>query len=480
MASNERIEILVSSSMRWCYSVVLLLLAVVGTTIHFTACARVRFRPSIGANPGNDNAEETAPGNIDHVADISANIDRRTMSSSAVDHSKTATSASEADQRKRALAESLAVNVRDDPTAVPHLLVGQLSLRYFKFWIKKLASFGDRSAGSLSYGKASNWLQARLTQYGYKVQRAYYWYGNQRRYSLYVDKIGRTKPDQMYIVSAHLDGRGGGGAANDDASGCALVLEMARVMARRDFFTSYTVRFIFWNNEETGLNGSRGYVNSRKQIQGIEQPAGSGEYPEPKWLGIVQHDQILFDHGWPLLDRQSPNADSDIEYKAGSKAAVASRQLALELQKGNAEYAERYPAEVSDAMSSTDSVPFQDYTASVSIRENKRLAELGQGAQPHWHQPTDVYETYSELDYKFGFDILRTTAGTIAKLAGTKARLGCICYRKIRAQCRDCADPECGRTLALSSCQYLSHNKKRFVSNMHRRYARNCGKRGLG
>ena len=49
--------------------------------------------------------------------------------------------------------------------------------------------------------------------------------------SIYATKVGTRFPDQMYIVSAHLDGRGGGGAANDDASGCSLVLEAARALA---------------------------------------------------------------------------------------------------------------------------------------------------------------------------------------------------------------------------------------------------------
>ena len=60
-----------------------------------------------------------------------------------------------------------------------------------------------------------------------------------------------------------------------------------------------SVRFALWNNEETGLNGAQAYVDQRKDLQGIESPAGSGKYPEPKWLGMVQHDMMLFDHGMP-------------------------------------------------------------------------------------------------------------------------------------------------------------------------------------
>jgi hypothetical protein len=36
---------------------------------------------------------------------------------------------------------------------------------------------------------------------------------------VYCTKVGRTRPDEMYIVGAHMDGIGWGEAANDDGSG---------------------------------------------------------------------------------------------------------------------------------------------------------------------------------------------------------------------------------------------------------------------
>jgi len=235
---------------------------------------------------------------------------------------------------------------------------------------------------------------------------------------MYVTKVGNARPDQMYIVSAHLDGRGGGGAANDDGSGCSLVLEVARVLASADATVESSIRMIFWNNEETGLNGAEAYVNDRAALQGKESPDGSGVYPEPTWRGIVTHDQILFDHGLPVQKNQIPNADSDIEYQADSTYASQSLVLANLLKAGNEQYAEDYPAEVSGDMCCTDSVPFQDYAPSVSIRENRRRAEIGNGSQPHWHQPTDLFSTFGEADFLFGFNVVQTTVGTICELSG--------------------------------------------------------------
>ena len=236
------------------------------------------------------------------------------------------------------------------------------------------------------------------------------------RTTIYVTKVGTLFPDQMYIVSAHLDGRGGGGAANDDASGCALVLEAARALAGLQ--TAVSIRFIFWNNEETGLNGSTAYVNERKSQQGVESPLGSGVYPEPKWLGVIQHDQILWDHGLPSQPEQIPGADLDVEYQASSTYATASLQLATALRTGNQTYSTTYPAQIGSNMNYTDSVPFQNYTASVSLRDNQRVAEIGNGSNPTWHQPTDVYATYSEADFRLGFNAVQMTLGTVAELVG--------------------------------------------------------------
>ena len=84
--------------------------------------------------------------------------------------------------------------------------------------------------------------------------------------------------------------------------GTALVMEVARIISSPDVQTDRSIRFILWNNEETGLNGAAAYVAQRAGLRGKESPAGSGRYPEPKWLGMIQHDMMLFDHGMPRQD----------------------------------------------------------------------------------------------------------------------------------------------------------------------------------
>lgn len=247
------------------------------------------------------------------------------------------------------------------------------------------------------------------------------------REEVFCTKIGTTRPDEMYIVGAHMDGHGWGEAANDDGSGTAIVMELARVFSSPDVQTERSIRFALWNNEETGLNGARAYIAQRQALQGKEDPPGSGRYPEPKWLGMIQHDMMLFDHGMPRADgtvnpEQRPEADVNIEFQINSKMADESMKLAFVLHQANRNYATDYPATVGPHMTNTDSGPFQDIIPAVSLRENERGAQIGAGWDPHWHQPTDVFATFSDKDFRLGLNAAQTTLAALGQLAGAQLK----------------------------------------------------------
>ncbi len=248
-----------------------------------------------------------------------------------------------------------------------------------------------------------------------------------QRQQVYCTKIGSTRPDEMYIVGAHMDGHGWGEAANDDGSGTALVMELARVFSGPDVVTERSIRFALWNNEETGLNGARAYVDQRKALQGIENPKGSGKYPEPKWLGMVQHDMMMWDHGMPdstgkVSPVQRKEADVNIEFQSQSTMADASMKLAFLFREANERYATDYPAAVGNHMTNTDSGPFMNLIPAISLRENERGMQTGAGWNPTWHQVTDMYSTFSDADFRLGLNAAQTTLGAIAHLAGAKLK----------------------------------------------------------
>ena len=316
------------------------------------------------------------------------------------------------------------VHSQEEPAEVElsdaELIVQDLNFLRFQQNIAFLETFGDREERTERNADAADWLQLQLELAGYEVERHSYLFGGSFQDNVYATKIGTERPEEMYIISAHFDGRGGGGAADDDGSGTSLVLEAARAFGAENIETDVSVRFIFWNSEEIGLVGSRAYVEDRRQLQGIEEPEDSGLYPEPTWLGVIQHDMILFDHGLPPRPEQIEEADIDVEFQQNSLFSSNSRELAEALFESNEINSTDYPAEIGTNMNFTDSVPFQNFTASISVRENQRVSEIGFGSNPHWHQPTDVFETYSEADFRLGFNALQMTVGAVAKLAGAR------------------------------------------------------------
>lgn len=295
--------------------------------------------------------------------------------------------------------------------------VNALSIDRFKGTIYDLAALETRYWNRAQNTTARDYLKTKLESYGYtNVVLDAYTYLGQTKHNVYATKLGTVTPTQMYIVGAHFDSYNKHGdydhcpGADDDASGVAAVLEAARVLA--DARTDLSVRFVLWNNEETGLNGSGAYVASHRAHQGTPD--------EPTWLGMIQLDMILYDHG------PGPVPDADVEYNAAHGYNGQALILANAVAGAIARYG-TMPAEVGNNMNYTDSVKFWSDTAAVSIRENQRIKEIGNGSNPNWHEPTDRYETYSDVDYQFGFNIVKMLTGSVAELvhAAPRADINC-------------------------------------------------------
>ena len=250
---------------------------------------------------------------------------------------------------------------------------------------------------------------------------------NGPRTEVYCTKIGKSRPNEMYILGAHMDGHGVNEAVNDNASGSALVMELARIFNSPDVETDVSIRFVLWNNEETGLNGAYSYVEQRKDLQGLEEPPGSGIFPEPKWLGMIQHDMMLWDHGAPDSNgkgdqNQRREADVNIEFQSNSYYAEESMKLAFVFKAAADKYNTDYPASVGPHMTNTDSTPFMNQVPSISLRENERGSQTGAGWNPTWHTPLDVWATFTDEDFRLGLNAAQTTLSAIAELAGTKIK----------------------------------------------------------
>ncbi len=86
-------------------------------------------------------------------------------------------------------------------------------------------------------------------------------------YNTIAEIKGTELPDEVVIVSAHLDSWNGPGSqgTTDNGTGSSVTIEAARILAAAKAKPKRTIRFILWTGEEQGLLGSAGYVKMLKE-----------------------------------------------------------------------------------------------------------------------------------------------------------------------------------------------------------------------
>jgi len=100
-------------------------------------------------------------------------------------------------------------------------------------------------------------------------------------YNVVADLKGREFPDQIVIVSGHLDSWDLGTGALDDGAGCVMAMQAVQLIKQLRLRPKRTIRVVLWMNEENGLMGARTYaIDHRNEMANhfaaIEADIGSG------------------------------------------------------------------------------------------------------------------------------------------------------------------------------------------------------------
>ncbi|MEN6400731.1 MAG: M28 family peptidase, partial [Armatimonadia bacterium] len=130
-------------------------------------------------------------------------------------------------------------------------------------------TIGPRPTGSEAEAQAGDYLYGKLTAFGYKVDRqpVRLWNGKSSE-NLIATKRGDSR---LLVIGAHYDSVATSPGANDNASGAAVMLELARLLIREK--NTPTIKFVAFGAEEgrytkgksvkgTGRTGSKAYVQS--------------------------------------------------------------------------------------------------------------------------------------------------------------------------------------------------------------------------
>ena len=131
--------------------------------------------------------------------------------------------------------------------------------------IRDFLNIGTRVAGSEGETKAAQYIVAVLQAIGYTPETQPFTAdaGGKSITSANVVAVKKGSSTQEIIVGAHYDSTDAGPAADDNASGVAVMLEVAKLVQNET--VPYTIRFIAFGADESGLLGSYAYLNQMSQ-----------------------------------------------------------------------------------------------------------------------------------------------------------------------------------------------------------------------
>jgi len=245
--------------------------------------------------------------------------------------------------------------------------------------IRTLAGFESRHISQPGNKKAEEYIARELEKYGYSPKADAFGAGNRTLHNVLSDSSDKQQP--VLLLTAHFDSSARvdrrpapqAPGADDNASGVAALLELARIAKERHL--QKNVEFAFFNEEEQGATGSRHLSN---------------EYRDHHWpIDYVINVDMIGTWKGPLSDTCPVNFVTD------ANSVIVVRQLAERFP---------YPLRQAKTMWRDDHARFwENGFKAVEITED--------GGTEHMHKPTDTPE---RLDYD---NIARIVCGLYAVLS---------------------------------------------------------------
>jgi len=142
-------------------------------------------------------------------------------------------------------------------------LIGLVEQDSLEAYVYRLQAYYRRVTGTDSNYASADWVTSKFQDFGYDSVISQEFtetiYGVPATVeNVIAYKVGTVYPNRHIIVGAHRDGVPGSPAADDNGSGTAGVLEIARIL--KDIETPVTFVFITFDGEEQGLFGSSDYA----------------------------------------------------------------------------------------------------------------------------------------------------------------------------------------------------------------------------
>jgi Zn-dependent M28 family amino/carboxypeptidase len=254
---------------------------------------------------------------------------------------------------------------------------------------------------------AASYVLKELEKIGYRVLEQVYSIGDKKFRNIIAEKEGLQQPDEVVIVGAHYDSVMGSPGADDNASGVAALLELARLVFGLDL--KKTIRFIAFTNEEppffqTDQMGSRVYV---KELRAKKEKISSMVCLE----SIGYYSQEKNSQGYPpFLSAFYPDK--------GDFIAVAGNLASAEIVRKVKKHLKKTLLDVQSLISPSILAP------AIELSDNSSFWKVGYRAvmitdtafyrNPNYHLPSDGP---AGLDYFRMAEVVRGLYGAIVELS---------------------------------------------------------------
>ncbi|WP_328753814.1 M28 family peptidase [Geomesophilobacter sediminis] len=293
-------------------------------------------------------------------------------------------------------------------------LVGQVCSSRIRSHIEALQGPRHPVAAPSALEAAAAYIEQNLKGAGYEVNDLWFQDSGAKYRNLMASLPGTLYPDERVLVVAHYDTVAQTPGADDNASGIALLLELAAAL--RPFRFERTVDFIAVNLEENArddepLSGTRGSL------------ALANHAREMGWRvnGAIVLESVAY-----AGDDVVQTAPEGIPFKVsevGNFIAAVGNENSIAMLLKFAGVIDRYqvplPYLILAVPGNGESIPDTRRSDHAPFWDNGfksvMLTDTTNFRNPHYHQPTDTIET---LNLCFATEVCRATGGLIMELAG--------------------------------------------------------------
>jgi len=276
------------------------------------------------------------------------------------------------------------------PNPIIAKLITHISQERLRKTVEHLSSYYTRLSTSRPVWEAQDWIKEQYARLGLAVSTYPFKEGFSE--NVIAELRGAEDPSKIVIISGHYDSRSTNisdpdmraPGADDNGSGTANVLELARIFTQSGLKFKHTIRFCSWSGEEQGLVGSRVYAQEMRD-KGVDI------------IAVLNSDML----GWTLPDTQMTLGMKD-RYVYPPLLWLANNLTLL--------YVPELPIGYSPSCCSDHQSFFEQGYPAVGYFENVGSAS----DYPHYHQSTDLPENLNFAQVALISQAIAAAAATIA------------------------------------------------------------------